>query len=609
MTTPNSASAPSAGHSFHIPVMGTSFTIDTPLRVAHYGIASVVSIVDDMLIEKMREHYYKAIGEEYIPIPHDAQDLRARRICDYLNLLDRMVAKRVEEVRQSAFTAGSDIVRYFEMLPSYSHLRTLYNAMLETPEGEEKIAKQEELRSLIKAGSIDVNIMTKVDKTNYTKEGDEMTADFCDAVAALRGFALSSVESYLTLSAGINQRLFSFLDQYSDFFADAYGHFKKKIVLKVSDFRSALLQGKLLAKKGLWVWEYRIESGLNCGGHAFATDGYLMGPILEEFKQKRKELSEELRVTCNKVLEQKGLPLLPEWLQARVSVQGGVGNSEEHEFIREYYNADSVGWGSPFLLAPDVTNVDDETRQQLATAGKEDFYISDSSPLGVSFNNFRYSGAEQLRLKRIQEGRPGSPCRKKYLVSNTEFTEKPICTASKEYIDLKVEQLQSLDLPQDEYQFRYNKITEKSCLCEGLASSALLNANLAKGSFEKAAAICPGPNLAYFHKLTNLSEMVDHIYGRTNLLQGVERSHMFINELELYIEYLRKEIVKAMPAPTPKQIKYLTTFRDNLLQGIEYYRSTLVHYAENTAHKFRADLEKWQMEIPEIPVAEELVVA
>jgi hypothetical protein len=26
---------------------------------------------------------------------------------------------------------------------------------------------------------------------------------------------------------------------------------------------------------------------LNCGGHAFATEGHLLGPILEEFKQRK----------------------------------------------------------------------------------------------------------------------------------------------------------------------------------------------------------------------------------------------------------------------------------------------------------------------------------
>ena len=42
-------------HSFHVPVMGIAFTIDTPIKIAKYGISSVISIVDDIIIEKMNE--------------------------------------------------------------------------------------------------------------------------------------------------------------------------------------------------------------------------------------------------------------------------------------------------------------------------------------------------------------------------------------------------------------------------------------------------------------------------------------------------------------------------------------------------------------------------
>lgn len=38
---------PSSEHSFHIPVMGIAFTIDTPIKVARFGISSVISIVED----------------------------------------------------------------------------------------------------------------------------------------------------------------------------------------------------------------------------------------------------------------------------------------------------------------------------------------------------------------------------------------------------------------------------------------------------------------------------------------------------------------------------------------------------------------------------------
>ena len=39
-------------HTFHIPVMGLAYTIDSPIRVAQYGISSVISIIDDEVIER-----------------------------------------------------------------------------------------------------------------------------------------------------------------------------------------------------------------------------------------------------------------------------------------------------------------------------------------------------------------------------------------------------------------------------------------------------------------------------------------------------------------------------------------------------------------------------
>ena len=92
------------------------------------------------------------------------------------------------------------------------------------------------------------------------------------------------MNSSVVLSAGINPKLYSYFENFKDFFPDNNNFLKKKIILKISDYRSAIVQGKIFAKKGLWVSEYRLESGLNCGGHAFATDGFLMGPILEELK-------------------------------------------------------------------------------------------------------------------------------------------------------------------------------------------------------------------------------------------------------------------------------------------------------------------------------------
>jgi hypothetical protein len=276
-----------AQHTFHIPVMGIAFTIDSPVKVARFGIASVVSIVEDRLIEMMRSHYYSSINQTCYPITAKVEDYRAKRITDYLNLLNKIVQAQIEKVRNAAFEAGSEIVKYFEMLPEGNKLKQLYQQMLSIKEKAEKENIQAYLRTQIIPGSIDVNIMTKVDRNNFSQQGG-LLEDSSDAVAALRGYAKSDLSnSSVIFSAGMNPRLYNYLEKCNQFDADENGVFKKKIIVKVSDYRSALIQSKYLAKKGIWVSEFRVESGLNCGGHAFATDGYLLGPIMEEFKTKK----------------------------------------------------------------------------------------------------------------------------------------------------------------------------------------------------------------------------------------------------------------------------------------------------------------------------------
>ena len=68
--------------------------------------------------------------------------------------------------------------------------------------------------------------------------------EFSDSKAALRGYARSKAESSIIFSAGINQSLYSYISEFKDFYRDKNGEIKKKIILKVSDFRSALIQGK-----------------------------------------------------------------------------------------------------------------------------------------------------------------------------------------------------------------------------------------------------------------------------------------------------------------------------------------------------------------------------
>ncbi len=548
-------------HSFHIPVMGTGYTLDTALKVAHYGIDSVLSLNDDTTIERLRKKYSLQFGVPYEEITKKDDDCRAKRITAYLNLLNKLANEKLESIKNSPEEA-EERIKYFEMLPEHSPLKQEFLK-------QNKIVT-DELKNQMVLGSIDVNIMTKLDKENYIGE-DKLPSEYNNAHSALRGYAQSDLSSSIVFSAGMNPSLYSYVGQFEDFYPDQNMNLRKKIVLKVSDYRSALVQGKFFAKKGLWVSEYRIESGLNCGGHAFATDGYLMGPILAEFRDHRQELQESLHEIFVKALAKKNLPTPSEALPIKVTAQGGVGTAEEHELLLNHYNIDSVGWGTPFLLVPEATAVDEDTLQRLVEAKEKDLYLSNVSPIGVPFNNLRSNTKNQEKMAMAKAGRPGSPCPRKFLSFNREYSDKGICTASRQYQSIKIKELNQEDLSLDEYQKRYNKIVEKECLCVGLVTANLSANGIKEKSDAEGVSICPGPNLAYFSKIMTLQEIVGHIYARTNVITRTDRPNFFIKELGMYLDYLKECIEEIEDNKTNKNEEYLTLFTDNLKEGIQYY--------------------------------------
>lgn len=565
-------------HSFHIPVMGLAYTIDSPIKVAHFGITSVVSIIEDNLVEMMRQYYYQQSREDFLPISSKSKDYRSRRITDYLNLMNRIVKANLKKIKESKFSEGSDIFKYFDMLPTGHDLRKLFYKYLASTNQLEKATLEKLLRNSITPGDIEVNIMTKVDKVQHDKKGNPIE-NGSDALTALKGYAESELtHSSIVFSAGMNPRLFNYLDQFDTFDAKGWGLFDKKIAIKVSDYRSALIQGKIMAKKGLWVSEFRIESGLNCGGHAFATDGLLLGPILEEFKQKKEELAQTLFEIYQPVVQALGKMTFDKPHPIKLTVQGGIGTFEEDAFLRNYYKMDSTGWGTPFLLCPEATTVDEETLQKLASASEKDVVRSKNSPLGIPFNYLKGLSAEKQKLERIERDMPGSPCTEKYLVSNTEFTDEPICTASHKYQKLKIEQLQAASLPANEFLKQLEEVLSKECICIGLSNSAAAHYDMQLVKNLNGITICPGPNIVNFSKVVSLQEMTDHIYGRSNVLTRVNRPNMFIKELELYIDYISEQLNNS--ERDIKADRNHTKFCNNLLDGIDYYMDLTLHYQE-----------------------------
>jgi hypothetical protein len=554
-------------HKFHIPVMGTGHSIDTPIRVAHFGISSVISIVDDILVDKICKYYCDKFSLPFTEISKNDLFARSKRITQYLNTVHKIVSIKLDAIKKLPFFEENDKSKYFDLLPDSSILKQKYKILSTLTDESQREELADDLTNSMTAGSIDVNIMVKVDRTNFSKDGTILSDEFTDAKAALRGFAESDLSSSVVFSAGFNRSLFSYLSRFKDFYRNEAGELKKKIIIKVSDFRSAMIQGKFLAMKGLEVSEFRIESGLNCGGHAFASQGYLLPSILKEFSENKNRLNEQFRPIVKNYYDKSGI-LFPESAMIEpplITVQGGIGTSGEALRMTEDFGCDSTGWGSPFLLVPEATCVDEETVDLLKNAQKEDLYLSNASPLGVPFNNLRKTGSENWTKERAESGKPGSPCPKGFLISNKEFTDKPICTASRQFQKLKLDQISELEISLDEKTDLQNLLFEKVCLCEHLGNGALIKLGISP-KMNSPQSICPGPNVVWFNKEYTLTEMVNHIYGKSISLVSEERPHMFCQEIELYVNYLEK-LTSEMGEST-SEIIYLETFKDNLENGM-----------------------------------------
>ena len=544
-------------HTFHIPVMGTAFTADSPLKVAHYGINTVIALADDVLLERLRKYYSDLNDIYYDEIKNNTVDYRADRITAYLDVVNKIVSDKFDEFTTSTKDKFEEVKKYFAMLPDSSDVKREFNKLIENSFSFEDLSVW--LKDNLSMGSIDVNIMTKVDKKNYFKK-EELPSEYNDAHAGLRGYANSDLASSVIFSAGMNPRLYGYIAHFDDFFPDANGYIKKKIILKVSDYRSAIIQGKFLAKKGLWISEYRIESGLNCGGHAFATDGYLMGPILAEFRDRRQELVDELYAICKPALEANGKVVPNDTLAVTITAQGGVATAEEHDFLIDHYKLDTVGWGTPFLLVPEATTVDKATMKQLQEAKEKDLYLSNVSPLGVPFNNLRNSSKDVEKFQKIEEGKPGSPCPRKFLALSDEYGTQGVCTASRLFQKNKIEEKGISD-----------QITDKTCLCMGLAATAVINYGIETRE-SKGVSICPGPNMAYFNQQLSLQDMSHHIYNSDEGIVRTDRPHMFVNELGMYLKYLSEKIEEHKEDWGRKSGRYLNGFTSNMNEGISYYQ-------------------------------------
>ena len=159
------------------------------------------------------------------------------------------------------------------------------------------------------------------------------------------------------------------------------------------------------------------------------------------------------------------------------------------------------------------------------------------------------------------------------------------------------------DLNEDDFKKAFSTIVEKVCLCVGLGNGAIINKDIPRKKGTQGVAICPGPNTAYFKKVVSLKEMVDHIYGRINLVALKHRPHMFVKELQLYVNYLNKKLQDYISEGSDKQQKYLDKFILNLQDGIDFYEvffdDLSLQFGE-LADKARQEIKRLKQEITQL---------
>jgi len=291
----------------------------------------------------------------------------------------------------------------------------------------------------------------------------------------------------------------------------------------------------------------------------------------------------------------------------QVTVQGGIGTYEEDCFFRSQYDLSGTGWGSPFLLVPEATTVDEHTLELLTAAKEEDVILSKYSPLGIPFYYLKGTTADVHKHRQIAEGKPGSPCPEKLLQFNTEFTERPICTASQRFQSLKMEQLKGLQLPEAEFEKKKAEVLAKDCLCVGLSNAASLSYNAPFLKKQQEVNVCPGPNIANYSSVVSLKKMIDHIYGRTDLVTNKQRSHVFIAELKIYINYLKEQLIKGDgDSKDPKRKSYYQSFLQNMGDAIRYYQEL---YNSNIIKHNTFEQSLWNAETEIAAIKEEYSLA
>ena len=79
---------------------------------------------------------------------------------------------------------------------------------------------------------------------------------------------------------------------------------------------------------------------------------------------------------------------------------------------------------------------------------------------------------------------------------------------------------------------------------------------------------------------------------------------MFVKELSLYLNYFKKEVQEAFESENAAQQKKLNNFKENLLSGIEYYRTLFAsgNYFQKEKEAIQHELNQYKTELETLEI-------
>ena len=87
-------------------------------------------------------------------------------------------------------------------------------------------------------------------------------------------------------------------------------------------------------------------------------------------------------------------------------------------------------------------------------------------------------------------------------------------------------------------------------------------------------------------------------------MTDANRPNVFVKELRMYVEYLRNEISEYTNEISAGQIKKWNSFKNNLLEGIDYYKHlfSTIDFFKKDSMKIQTQLEKYRLELNAIEI-------